>query len=375
MRFRALRMKADFEKIGAVEMRTIHLPPHDRDRLNATLLMAEKNLRALELFSGYLNLCPRFVTQADVEMLCRECGVFNETAYSLLMGAACGLDAERDGWAREMQERYFRPAVHCMDAQVCRADPYYAAIRMPDVTQGAWTLGYKRFEPYEAFASDDLRLMPDGREIPQIGYFTEPFLTPVVLENGREWMTVTPSEINTMTADIQAVSGKVAVFGLGLGYYAFMAARKPQVAQVTVIERDENVIALFEKHLLPQFPNREKIRLVRADAYEYAAHMAKEQYVYAYVDIWHDVLDGVEMYLKMKRLEHLSPGTAFLYWIETSMLAWLRGMALMEIAEDEDGPMMRTLGGITSFDSLMAAISQEGLRRLAPRIPLEIAKR
>ena len=356
-------------------MQTIRLSPQDRARLDSALLMAEKNLRALELFSGYLNLCPRFVNKDDVEMLCRECGVSAEAAYSLLMGAACGLDSAQNGEAREMQERYFRPAVHCMNAQACRADPYYASIRMPEAAQGAWTLGYKRLEPYESFASDDLRLMPDGREIPQVGYFTEPFLTPVVLENGREWMTVTPSEINTMTADIQAVSGKVAVFGLGLGYYAFMAARKPQVAQVTVIERDENVIALFEKHLLPQFPNREKIRLVRADAYEYAAHMAKEQYVYAYVDIWHDVLDGVEMYLKMKRLEHLSPGTAFLYWIETSMLAWLRGMALMEIAEDEDGPMMRTLGGITSFDSLMAAISQEGLRRLAPRIPLEIAKR
>ena len=246
---------------------------------------------------------------------------------------------------------------------------------MPEAAQGAWTLGYKRLEPYEAFASDDLRLTPDGREIPQVGYFTEPFLTPVVLENGREWMTVTPSEINTMTADIETVNGKVAVFGLGLGYYAFMTARKPQVTQVTVIERDENVIALFEKHLLPQFPNQEKIRLVRADAYDYAAHMAREQYDFAYVDIWHDVLDGVGMYLQMKRLEHLSPGTVFLYWIETSMLAWLRGMALMEIAEGEDGPMTRTLGRISGFDELMASLSQEGLRKLAPQIPLEITKR
>ena len=31
------------------------------------------------------------------------------------------------------------------------------------------------------------------------------------------------------------------------------------------------------------------------DAYEYAAHMGGEGYDYAYVDIWHDVLDGVEM--------------------------------------------------------------------------------
>ena len=188
-------------------------------------------------------------------------------------------------------------------------------------------------------------------------------------------MTVTPSELNTMTADIQAVGGKVAVFGLGLGYYAFMAARKPEVGRVTVIERDSGVIALFREHILPAFENAEKVSVVQEDAYEYAAHMSGEGYDYAYVDIWHDVLDGVEMYLKMKRLENLSPGTRFLYWIETSMLCWLRGMALMEIAEKKDGPMLEAIGPVKGLEDLKRALSQEGLRRLAPRIPLEVTRR
>ena len=228
---------------------------------------------------------------------------------------------------------------------------------------------------YEAFAAGDLLLLPDGREVPQAGYFTEPFLAPVVEQGGREWMTVTPSELNTMTADIQAVGGKVAVFGLGLGYYAFMAARKPEVTRVTVIERDPGVIALFREHILPAFENAEKVTVVQEDAYEYAAHMSGEGYDYAYVDIWHDVLDGVEMYLKMKRLENLSPGTRFLYWIETSMLCWLRGMALMEIAEKKDGPMLEAIGPVKGLEDLKRALSQEGLRRLAPRIPLEVTRR
>ena len=115
--------------------------------------------------------------------------------------------------------------------------------------------------------------------------------------------------------------------------------------------------------------------MIQEDAYEYAAHMGGEGYDYAYVDIWHDVLDGVEMYLKMKRLEALSPGTHFLYWIETSMLCWLRGMALMEISEKKDGPMLDAIGPVKDLEELKRALSQEGLRRLAPRIPLEVTQR
>ena len=351
------------------------LPQDEAPRLKALLDLSEENLRALEWFSGYLNLCPRFVSGEDVETLTRECGVTGEEAYRLLMASACGLDIAGDPWARKMAERYFRPGVRCLDAAACRADPYYASVRLPKARQGDWTLGYKRIEAYEAFTAGDLLLLPDGREVPQAGYFTEPFLAPVVEQGGREWMTVTPSELSTMTGDIRTVSGKVAVFGLGLGYYAFMTARRPEVTRVTVIERDSGVIALFREHILPAFENAEKVTVVQEDAYEYAAHMGGEGYDYAYVDIWHDVLDGVEMYLKMKRLEALSPGTHFLYWIETSMLCWLRGMALMEIAEKKDGPMLEAIGPVKGFEDLKRALSQEGLRRLAPRIPLEVTRR
>lgn len=149
----------------------LEMPQADIPRLKAMLDVAEENLRALEWFSGYLNLCPRFVRGEDVEMLVRECGVTGEEAYRLLMASACGLDIAADPWARRMAERYFRPGVRCLDAAACRADPYYASVRLPEVRQGDWTLGYKAIEAYEAFASGDLLLLPDGREVPQAGYF------------------------------------------------------------------------------------------------------------------------------------------------------------------------------------------------------------
>jgi len=351
----------------------LHLPSYEQPALQALLAQAEYNLRALECFSGYLHLCPRFIQKQDVEEL-TACGVDDETACRLLVAAACGINGEESEADRVLEESYIRHAVHRMDADACRRDPYYRAIRLPETTRGNWKMGYRTIEPYELFTSDDLLVLPDGREVPQTGYFTESFRAPIVEENGREWMTVTPSEIHTMTADIRAACGKVAVFGLGLGYYAFMASEKSTVSQVVVIERDPGVISLFREFILPQFPNKDKITVTEADAYTYAEQMGKEHFDCAYVDIWHDVLDGVEMYLRMKRLEKHSPDTKFLYWIEPSMLAWLRGMTLMEIAEKTEGPMLKTIGDIHSVAELKLAVSDEGLRAIADRIPLEVTK-
>lgn len=346
----------------------------DEER-NELLARAEENLRALELFSGYLNLCPRYVKAQDVREMTAACGVDEETAVRLLVAAACGLDGDTREADRAMEERYFRPAIHRLDAALCRDDPYYQTIRLPEISRGEWRMGYKTLDAYEAFTADDLLLLPDGREVPQIGFFSEPFRAPMVEQNGREWMTVTPSEINTMTGDIRAAHGRVAVFGLGLGYYAFMAAQKPEVSRVVVIEREESVISLFRECILPQFPHAGKITVERADAFAYAQAMAREHFDVAYVDLWHDVLDGVPMYLRMKRLERGCPQTVFRYWIEPSMLAWLRGMALMELSEKSPGPMLQTIGVGDTASDMRRRLSNENLRRLADRIPSEVAER
>ena len=352
-----------------------HFSAAEHARLADVLQTAEYNLRALELFSSYLNICPRFIKTDDIKSLTEECGIDEQTACRLLASAACGLNAEESYDDRVLEERYFRHAIHLLDADECRRDPYYQTIRLPEMKRGKWKMGYKTIEPYELFTSDDLLVLPDGREIPQTGFFCEAFRAPMVEENGREWMTVTPSEINTMTADIRKAHGKTVVFGMGLGYYAFMASEKEDVSQVVVVEREKDVISLFSEFILPQFPHADKVKVIEADAYAYAEQMGVEHFDCAYVDIWHDVLDGVEMYLRMKRLEKHSPGTEFLYWIEPSMLAWLRGMALMEIAEGAQGPMLETIGQVSTTEELRSVLSDENLKKIADRIPLEVAKR
>ena len=347
-------------------------PKEDREALKRLLNQAEDNLSALEKISHYLTICPRYIQKEDLRALTEACDIPEEEAYALLMAAACGLAADEHPGDRRLMEKYFRPGVHRLKPEDWLRDPYLQKVRMPKVSRGAWRLGYKTFAPYEAFASDDPHRMADGLEIPQVGYFREAFQTPLAEENGREWMTVTPSEQNTMTPHIDRAFGKTVVFGLGLGYYAMRVSEKPEVSRVTVVEKESAVISLVQEYLLPQFPHREKIELVQADAFDYARNMGEKQFNCAYVDLWHDVGDGVPMYLRFKQLEKYSPKTLFMYWIEPSMLMWLRGMALEEIREGKPGPMLQTLGEATSFRDLRERLSLENIARLAERIPPEV---
>jgi hypothetical protein len=159
-------------------------------------------------------------------------------------------------------------------------------------------------------------------------------------QNGSTWMSVTPHEINTMADSLKEVHGKAITFGLGMGYYAFMAAEKKDVSSITVIEKDPTVIALFKTHLLPFFPHPEKIRLIEEDAFHYARSMGKEHYDYSFVDLWHLPEDGLSLYLRMRQLEKYSPDTAWVYWVEISLLSLLRRAVLVlleeEIAGSED---------------------------------------
>ena len=285
--------------------------------------VSELNLQALELMSGYLTQHPRFITARDVEEVAA-CGVAREEAVVQLLCAACGLDARRP-LDRRMIEQFVRPSLARLEPEPLLQNPYMRCIRFPQAVQGRWEMTRMAYEPYELFVRDDLLCLPDGREIPRLGYFDRRFAYPAVLEGGREWMTVTPNEVATMAPALSQVRGRVAVMGLGLGYFAFMASEKNDVRAVTVVERDADVIALFERHLLPQFAHREKVRLVRADAFD-LAQAGLDGFDCAFVDLWHDVSDGAPMYLRMKALEARSPGVRFFYWIETSIRCLLRSL-------------------------------------------------
>ncbi|MDQ0973343.1 spermidine synthase [Neobacillus niacini] len=93
-----------------------------------------------------------------------------------------------------------------------------------------------------------------------------------------------------------------------------MVSEKEDVDSVTIVDINDDVIHLFQKYILPQFKNAHKIKIIKADAFEYAqTYITPGNYDFVFTDLWHDVSDGIDMYLKMKKFEGKSPKTVFTY--------------------------------------------------------------
>ncbi len=281
--------------------------------------------------SQYLQEAPRAITREWMEEVNPGGDLSEEAAFTALLAALCGLDtggSERD---KRLADEYLRPGVRRLDPGVYAANPYYRDIRIPEERFGRWELRREHYAPFEGFVCGDLILGPGLREIPRIGFFSEAFSFPVVLEEGREWMAIKPNEIETMQPALDRVEGRVLALGLGLGYFAYMASLKAGVQSVTILERDPEAIRLFESRILPQFSHAEKIEICPGDAFAYLEkRMPQGPFDFAFVDLWHDASDGLEAYLRIKPLERLAPNTEFLYWIEDSLLSGLRWRVFQE---------------------------------------------
>ena len=276
------------------------------------------NDRVLRLVGGFLNSDPRAIQPEAVDALAQECGISLEEAYVALLSA--WLEQEPEDAA--LLRRYLPQMVRRCEPTLIREDAYCQRIQPVQAREGSFSLTSERYAPMELFVRDDFLQAEDGRVYPQLGWFSEEVSFPAVQEDGRTWMTVTPNEINTMRASLEQTRGRVVTYGLGLGYYAFHALLRDDVSSVTIVERSAYVIRLFERHLLPLFPRRERLRIVHADAFEHLQNVLPlTPCDTVFADLWHDVSDGLPMYRRLKALE--TPGPRYLYWIEPTLRCYL----------------------------------------------------
>ena len=266
----------------------------DREKLKRLEKTFELNFRLTRLYANYLEHYNEIINREMIDALCGDGEIEVKDGLVAILCQIFGLDIDGTQDERTLIRSYITPSVRVMDADRYRNNPYYVNVK-------------KDFE------------------------------FPAVLEDGNEWMTLTPVDLDTSDEAIERAHGKVVTFGLGLGYYAYMVSCKENVESITVVEKSEDVIALFKEFILPQFSHPEKVKIVNADAFEYAKHtMPAESFDVAFVDTWRDASDGAPMYERMKALEHLSPSTEFLYWIENFLISRLRALRFADIMDKLD---------------------------------------
>lgn len=304
----------------------------DKEKLKRLTHTFDLNYRLTQLYATYLERFPDFITEEMVNAICSDGYISKKEAIVALICAAFSLDDANRKDDRRLIREYITPSVRILDATKYKENQYYKNIKISDIKDGAWEFKNESYPPYRAIICDDMIRNEDFSEIPPLGFFEETFFFPAVLENGNEWMTLTPVDLDTCEEAISKACGKVVTFGLGLGYYTYMVSEKTEVESITVVEKSRDIINLFEKHILPQFPNSTKVRIVCDDAFEYAEHiMPSENFDLAFVDTWRDASDGTPMYEKMKKLEKFSPNTEFLYWIEGFLKSRLCALKFEEL--------------------------------------------
>ena len=343
----------------------------EQEKLNRLQTVFSRNRRLMRLYSAYLSDSPNLVTKDMTDSLGRGCGVSVSYAYASCLSVFFGLDPEHSAEDRRFEREYLIPSISMLETKKYTDNPYYRTVRIPKSEQcGSWELRQETYPACRAFVCGGPVLHGDFREYPQIGFFNEPFCFPAVLENQNEWMTLTPVDLDTSEDAIATAHGKVITFGLGLGYFAFMASEKENVHSVTVIEKSPDVIRLFRTFILPQLPHAEKIRIICADAFEYAeTSMPQEHFDVAFADTWRDVSDGLGMYLRMKRLERYNPETKFVYWIEGMILSHLRGLVFDSLTEQGESSALffpETSRVLKTCRELEAFLTDDALRSAAP---------
>ncbi len=307
----------------------------DKIKLERIYTTFENNFRVTRLYAELLERYPEIITKEMVDTLTSDGSLTKKDAIVGLLSEIFALDFEKNEDRRIIMD-YLTPSVRILDKTKYENNPYYKNIKLDNLKDGSWEIKIEEYKPYQAVICDDMIINEDFSEVPPLGFFTESFSFPAILENGNEWMTLTPVDLDTCEEAIAAARGKVVTFGLGLGYYAYMVAQKEDVESVTVVELSADVIKLFKTHILPKMENGHKIRIVNADAFEYAENvMPSENFDLAFVDTWRDASDGAPMYERMRALEKYSKNTRFLYWIENFLRSRLRALKFAQLIEKE----------------------------------------
>ena len=139
----------------------------------------------------------------------------------------------------------------------------------------------------------------------------------------QEWMMASISEFRTNDPYAKKAHGNIITFGLGIGYFVYIASLNENVKSITVIEKSKEVIELFNQ-IKDQFPNK-KINIINGDAFDYFNEQYLKQFDYIYVDIYQNNVDGRIMIEKLLE-QYLPPYDSCNFWIENSCLSIVKSL-------------------------------------------------
>lgn len=106
---------------------------------------------------------------------------------------------------------------------------------------------------------------------------------PILMEEKKQWMALSPLEIGGCYEAVRVAFGRVGVVGLGLGYFVQEILNKEDVNEVLVYEISSEVIDMYLKN----FGNHEKLKIINGDAFKFQG----EEFEFFFCDIYENHID------------------------------------------------------------------------------------
>ena len=229
-------------------------------------------------------------------------------------------------------KEYFLDNIHECELAKYAGNPYVNAFKGINFKEKGYELKTLSYAPYQLFPLSDIMIDVSHKfkEFTPTGFLKEEYKYLAILKNNKIWMSLNPNEINTMEPHLELANGDILVLGLGLGYFPYMASLKENVKSITIVENDKNIIDIFNSHLISNFKHKDKITIIQYDAVEYLKK--HHDFTYIFADLWHDPTDGIDLFIKLKKLE-TEYSLNISYWLNQSMYAMLRRIALTVLEE------------------------------------------
>ena len=177
------------------------------------------------------------------------------------------------------------------------------------------------------------------------GYFrglqacTENYL---LMRDNRVWMSLSPVEIESLAPHVAHMRGHVVIAGLGMGLALYNALLRPAVRQITVLELDSEVIALFAAIMRSDMAGSGRFSIEQVDARDWRT---TESVDFLYADIW-DKIGALEAAADTRIMcRNMRPKSAGYWGMEADFVSFLaRNRCKPPVTQSQFRTWARALG-------------------------------
>lgn len=208
--------------------------------------------------------------------------------------------------------------------------PYNKSIKLDEIQSRDFSYRTETITPNELFSISSIQYDPkrELNDSMRLVALDESYEAAFLYQNNEVWMLDAPSEAETINPYAMKAFGNVLTFGLGIGYFPFMAMLNANVKSITVIEKSKAVIEMFNTFIKPQFPKGIVFTIIEGDAFNYFNEAEISKYDYVFVDVWQSNDDGLIQIQKLLE-KYLPPYDKVDFWIETSCFEVIPSLILL----------------------------------------------